>query len=135
MPLKCHIFQLLFVQISDNNVRIYASYQLTAINNVTTSTGIYTFHIFWHMPLNNMSATLHIYFLLHFYCSIHIDPTLLYVKVKTQQTATFNYNAITIYVPIIDMPLKCPICQYVMCRYQTCVSINNPYMNSLKTAI
>ena len=38
-----HICQLVHVHILDNYVSIYASYEATAINNVTSSTGKHTF--------------------------------------------------------------------------------------------
>ena len=40
-----HIYQLDLVQISDNYVSIYASFDLTTNNSVTRITGIHTFHI------------------------------------------------------------------------------------------
>ena len=45
MPLKFHTCQLLHVQVSDNYVSIYASYELNASNNVTNNTAIHIFHI------------------------------------------------------------------------------------------
>ena len=39
MPHICYISQLIYVHKWDNNVSIYTSYELTAIKNVTTSTG------------------------------------------------------------------------------------------------
>ena len=44
-PSNAYICQLLHVHISDYYVNIYASYELTAINNVTQSTGIHAFYI------------------------------------------------------------------------------------------
>ena len=41
--LKCHICQLLHVQIYDNYVSISTSYE-NAINSVTMTTGMHTFH-------------------------------------------------------------------------------------------
>ena len=37
--------QLVFVHMSDNYVHIYTKYELTVINNMTTNTGIHSFHI------------------------------------------------------------------------------------------
>ena len=37
MPLKCHIYKLVHVQISDNYVNMYTSFELTTISNVSTS--------------------------------------------------------------------------------------------------
>ena len=46
---------------------------------------------------------------LHYYCSLHLDPILLHIKVqKKWQTATYNYHATVIYVPTTDMPLEMP---------------------------
>ena len=39
-PLKCHMFKLVHVQIWDNYVSIYTSYEHTAINSVSMSTTI-----------------------------------------------------------------------------------------------
>ena len=45
MPPKCHKCKLVQVLIWHNYVSIYSSYKPTAINNITISTGIYSFHI------------------------------------------------------------------------------------------
>ena len=45
MPYQHHIGQLLHVQISNNYVSVYTSYELTASNIVTSSITIPTFHI------------------------------------------------------------------------------------------
>ena len=50
MPLKCHIYQLLHVQISDNNISKCASHELTALNNVMRNTGIHTYHTIGTCP-------------------------------------------------------------------------------------
>ena len=52
------------------------------------------------MAIKTIPDTLHIYVPLHFYCSLHTDPTI------TKQTATFIYYAIVIDVPATNMPLK-----------------------------
>ena len=55
---------------------------------------------------------IYIYFLLYFYCCIHIDPKLLHISVKNQQTATFIIlQPIAQYVPAINinMSIKCHI--------------------------
>ena len=54
MPFNCHTCQLLHVHIWDNQVSIYTSYELNAINSVTRSTGIRTSH-YWYMSLNNIA--------------------------------------------------------------------------------
>ena len=48
-----------------NYVNIYASYELTAIGNVTTSTGIHIFLIIGICFLINVPVTLYVYDLLH----------------------------------------------------------------------
>ena len=45
MPLNCNICQLLHVHIPENYASTYTLYELTAINNVTKSTGIHTSYI------------------------------------------------------------------------------------------
>ena len=92
----CHMYQLLHVQISDNYVSKYTSYELNAINNVTRSTDIHIFHITDIYPWTNMPMTLHMYVPLHFQCSIQIDPTLLHISIKNQ------------YVSATSMPLPIP---------------------------
>ena len=75
-----------------------------------------------------MSATLHIYLPLHSSCSLHIDPTLMLIKVKIQQqTVTIKCHANAIYVTETNKPLKfhtCHICKLVhyadrrkLCQY------------------
>ena len=49
MPHICHIYQLLHVHISDN-CGIYTLFKLSAINNITTSTGILTFALLAYAP-------------------------------------------------------------------------------------
>ena len=61
----------------NNHLSIYASYKLTAINNVTRCTSIHTFHITVIWPWTNMSATIHTSVPLHFYCSLNIISKLL----------------------------------------------------------
>ena len=53
-----------------------------------------------------MAISLHIYIPVHYYCSLHTDPTLLHIAVNKQQTATFTYHAIAIYVLITNTPLQ-----------------------------
>ena len=52
MPFICHICQLLHMHIWYNYVSIYTSYELNAINNVNSSTGIHTLHIGGICPMN-----------------------------------------------------------------------------------
>ena len=59
MPLKCHIYKVVHVQISAKYVSIYTSYELNVINSVTSSTAIHTFHIIGTCPSTNTPATTH----------------------------------------------------------------------------
>ena len=45
MPYICHTCKLVHVQIQDNYISIYALHELKAINSVTRSPAIPTFHI------------------------------------------------------------------------------------------
>ena len=77
MPQTCHVCHSLHVY-----VNVYNSYELNAINIVTRSTGIHTFHITDICPWTNMGTTLYIYVSLHFYWSLHIGPTILHISMK-----------------------------------------------------
>ena len=57
-------------------------YELTEINNMSTRTDIHTFHIIGMCTWTNMSAKLHIYVPLSYYCSLHIYPILLHKEVQ-----------------------------------------------------
>ena len=61
MLCTCNICKLPNVQIWENNISIYTLYELTAINSVTSSTAIHTFHITGICPWTKMSATSHMY--------------------------------------------------------------------------
>ena len=52
---------------------------------MTRSTGTHTFHITGMCSRTNKPATLTIYILLYFYCSLLIDPTLLHTSVKNKK--------------------------------------------------
>ena len=80
-----HICKLFHIQISDTYVNTYASNELKAIDNVIRSTSIHKHHIIDISPRANILATLHMYVLLHCYCDVHIDPTLLKNKIKTRK--------------------------------------------------
>ena len=74
--LKCHIYITYannFICKYETAMLVYISYELTPMNIVIRSTGIYAFHITGIYPLGK-HATLHKYVLLHFYSSLHIDP-------------------------------------------------------------
>ena len=83
MPFKCHLHQLLSVQIWGNYVHIYTSNELTAMNNATWKTGIHIFHITGLCFLTDMSAPC-ICVTLHLYCKLHTDPTLLHTSSKNK---------------------------------------------------
>ena len=68
---------------------IYISNELRAMNNETRNTYMNSPH-YWHMSLNSKPITHHV--TLHFYCSLHIDPTLLCTSNKNQWTDTFIYH-------------------------------------------
>ena len=106
MPLKWHICQLILIQKSDNSVSIYTSYAVTVINNETMSIGIHKFHII-HVCLPHYICMFHCtYIVLYFIQTPHYHIC----KSKQQQTTTFNFHAITIYVATTSMPLKGHIC-------------------------
>ena len=85
--------QLNHVHIWDNYVCIYTSFQLSAINNVTTS--IHTFHINDICPRANMPATLHMYL------PLHIKFTLLYIQV--QQASQYTVSSAVICICTIHL--------------------------------
>ena len=100
ITLKCKIYATYannFICTEHSYVNIYTSYELTTINNVTRNTGIHTFYTTGICPRTNMSAKLHMYVSLYYYCSLHTSGK--------QQTANLNYHAISIYVPATNMPL------------------------------
>ena len=117
---KHHIWQLLHVQIWGNYAHIYTSYikQLcpyiyliwTHCNQFCDQDRWYTciWH-YWHMSLKRMPTIFHIYAPLHFFCSLHIDCTLLHTSIKNKEPAKFIYQRIAKYVP----PIKCPSNPYI----------------------
>ena len=78
MPLNIYAWHISCLSHCPNNT----SYKLTTINNVTRPPGIHAFHIAGTCPCRNIPATLYKYVPLHFYCSLHIDPTLLHTSFK-----------------------------------------------------
>ena len=80
-----------------------------------------------------MPPTLQIYVPLHFYFSLHVDPTLLHIFIK--KAATIIYQSIAQYVPASNMPLKCQkygLCpNYSMCTYRASMQIKLPHMKLL----
>ena len=63
MPLKCHICQIVHVQISGYYISVYTSYELNTINKVTTCTSIHTFtllaYIHQHIHLQYSTYMFH----------------------------------------------------------------------------
>ena len=57
----------------------------------------------WHLPLTNMSATLHMSFKLHVYHTLHVDPMLLHIAIKWTTKCNFN------------LPCYCHNCQQYIC--------------------
>ena len=68
-----------------NYITIYTSYEINIINNVTRSSGSHKFYIIGICPWTNMPATLHIDAPLHFYNSLHIDPTLPHISMNNKK--------------------------------------------------
>ena len=91
MPLKCHIYILVNVQISGNYISINASYELTQINNVTRNTGIHTFCIIGICPWKDMPTKWYIYVPLHCISGLQIDPTL--QLSKTSKPVSFELSS------------------------------------------
>ena len=89
MPHICPTCQIVNVQIWDSYISIYTSYTLNAINNVTRSTDIHTFHIL-------------------VYAFSAYRPNII-VHIKKQQNATLIYHTFAIHVPTTNMPPKCHI--------------------------
>ena len=123
--LVCKLFH---VHIRDKYVCIYASYELSTFNSETRCTSLHTFYIIGICPWTHMPVILQMYVPMHCYQSLHKDPTLLYIQVKSQLNATFTYNAIAIYVPAINTALQCHMCQLANAQiWHNYVSIYNPY--------
>ena len=110
IPLKCHIWKLVHVQIGDNYVSIHTSYELNAINNVTRITGIHTFHICGICLWTNIPSTLHTYAPMHYYYSLQIDPNYWIYKSKQQQQTATLFTILMAYIcQQKNKPLKCHI--------------------------
>ena len=115
MPHICQICQLLHVQIPNSNINIYTSHVLTAINNVTRSTGLSDNYIstptsYEHTTINNVTTStgIHNFTLMAyipkqiclphctymFYCTntvlYNVGSTVLLLSVKTRTNCTFK---------------------------------------------
>ena len=60
----------------------FHAHELIAINLVTWSTAVHTFHIIGTVHRTNMPVTLHMSVPMHVYHTLHIDPTLLHISIK-----------------------------------------------------
>ena len=87
----CHICQWLYFHIWDSYISIYVPYELTVINNVTTSTGIHTFHIIgiclWKICLPHCTFMFHCTSYVVYIWAVHYC---------THPSKSINYN---IYLP------------------------------------
>ena len=84
------------------------SYEVTAINRVTRSSSIHTFHIISICNWTNIPNTLYLYAQLHYYCSLH-RPTITTSISRKQQNTTLIDHDTAIYSQATNMLLKCHI--------------------------
>ena len=99
MSPKYHIYQrckLRHLQIWGNYVNVCASYELTANNNVTTSTGIHTLCIIT-MSLSKYDCHI-VHAPLHVYYILYIGPTLVHISVNINVTLIYHTIAIYLYI-------------------------------------
>ena len=85
MPNISHICKLIYVQILDNYVSMYALCRLNTISKVTLHTGILTFHIIFICSWRNVPATVNAYVPLHCYYRLHTGPILLHISFKNNK--------------------------------------------------
>ena len=108
MPLKFpHMSNISCANITQLCMYTYL-YEPNAINSVTTSTGIHTFHIIGTYPSINIHATFHIDVPLHFYHSlVHINAKILHTSI----TKSIKCN--------IYLPVYCKnMCQHQIYSYK-----------------
>ena len=112
IPLKCNTGKLVHVQIWNQYTLLCGSSDLNGINNVIRSTAIHI-HIIGTCPWTNMSAI--------YTGMLHSSAVVVYIYIthmstvnnlKNQKKAALFYHAMVIYMPAMNMPLKCHI--YVM---------------------
>ena len=85
MPLKCHVYDIFAnVLIGDGYVSIYASYELTLINNETGSTGIRTFTLL-ASACEEICLPFYTYVPLNCHCSLHLNSILFYTSVTNNK--------------------------------------------------
>ena len=108
MSLKCHIWQLVHVQIWDDCVILYALYELSASNNVTRSICIHTFHIIGMCPNKYACHTVHTH--THTIALLLWSTHRLHITTHTCLRTNCNIQHVTaIYMPATNMSLKCHI--------------------------
>ena len=112
MPLKCghinHMCSLVHVHIWDNYVSIYASYEPSAISNVSRNTDIHNFTLLVFAPEQNMTVKFHINVPLYYYWDLNTDLHYCNMQVL-KKSATATPHTIVKYVPESNIPLKCHI--------------------------
>ena len=82
IPFKSHICTLNYMQIEDNHVSKYALYELTAINNVSRSTGIHISHILVYTTEQIFvphCIYIYIYIYIYIMCMFHCIATVVNV--------------------------------------------------------
>ena len=123
------------MKILHNSVSVYTSYEPTAINIVTGSTGIHTPHIIGICPSTNIPTTLYIH--AHCTATAFYTPQYCIYRSHKQLSATLIHHAVAIYVSKTNISLKCLIsATYInkfMCRYNTTRSVYMLHINSLQT--
>ena len=106
------------------------SYSLTAINSVTRSTAIHTFHNIGICLWINMPVTSPKYIPLNKYCSLPVDPHYCIYK----KTGTFIYHAITTYLPKSNVFLKCHISAKLLHdTYENAMLVYRAQINSMQS--
>ena len=83
----------------------------------------------------------------HQTCMSHCTSNIVYMKTPHDCTCKSNkamqckfiYPAMSIYMPAMNMPLKCHIystyANYFMCTYQTTMSVHIPHISSLQSTL
>ena len=131
MPHICHMQATSCIDIRQLCQYIYRI--CTCSNEHCDHKHCYTYTLrYWHIPLDKYAC--HIAnacptaLLLESTYRPHITT---HTKSKEQQTATLNYHAIAIYVPIANMPIKCHMYKLALVQRHNFVYIS--YMNSLQS--
>ena len=122
-PLKwyiCNIWKLVHMQIQGNYVSRYTS--LSSMQSIKWLGTMVYIHFTLLMYGPKQIFLLHCtYVPLHFYCILHIEPTLLHTSIENQWTETFIYHTTAKYVLKTNMPFKYHV--YTICQnYLTCTN-------------